>query len=144
MMETFKEFYYIEPASREVLIERMAKELERRGEIRFAYLFGSFLSEGSFRDVDVAIYVEEDRLPQQEVADYTMGLSHGLALLVTLPVEVQVLNYAPLGFKHSVLRHGRVLFSKDEGLRSDLIEAVSLEYMVFYEHSLEYLRDLIH
>jgi predicted nucleotidyltransferase len=137
-----KEFYYIEPASREVLIEKVRKELEKEDEIIFAYLFGSFLYQTSFRDVDIAIYLKEGKVPEGEVFDYTLELSQRLSLIISLPVEVQVINYAPLGFKFSVLKHGRVLFSKDEGLRSDIIEAVSQEYMDFYEHSLEYLRDL--
>jgi predicted nucleotidyltransferase len=142
MNEPIKEFYYTEPVIRKTLAERIKDELEKGEEIKFAYLFGSFLYDTSFRDIDVAVYVDEAKLPQ-EVNSYTMELSQGLSLLTSFPVEVQVMNHAPLGFKHSVLKHGQLLFSKDEKLRSDLIEAVSLEYMDFYEHSLEYLRDLL-
>jgi hypothetical protein len=56
-----------------------------------------------------------------------------------IPSDVQVLNYAPLGFKLSVLRNGKLLFSYDEKVLCDLIENVSLEYIPFYHISLEEL-----
>ena len=52
------------------------------------------------------------------------------------------MNYAPLGFKHSVLKNGKLLFSQDDNLRLDIIESVSREYMDFFELAIQYIRDI--
>jgi hypothetical protein len=53
-----------------------------------------------------------------------------------------VLNRAPLGFLHSVLR-GKLLFARDEERLSDLIEVVARDYMVFAHHRCQYLREIL-
>jgi hypothetical protein len=51
------------------------------------------------------------------------------------------LNGSSTGFQNSVYRTGRLLFSRDERLRLDILERNSLEAMDFLELSIEYLRE---
>ena len=50
---------------------------------------------------------------------------------VRLPVDVQVLNEAPLSFKYRVVTEGRLLLSRDERLRKELVNTITREYLDF-------------
>ncbi|HIC93407.1 MAG TPA: nucleotidyltransferase domain-containing protein [Anaerolineae bacterium] len=107
---------------------RLQKALEARAEIIFAYLHGSFAEGLPFHDVDVAVYL--DPAFATDIFDYEMSLSVELTRYLRFPVDVHVLNGAPLGFQHSVLR-GEVLLVRDEDELTGFIERVGLEYMDF-------------
>ncbi len=124
-------------------IRRELKALLReRKEILFAYLHGSFVEGIPYHDVDVAVYLNPDLLQQTDAFDYEMDLSAHLALTVHLPVDVHILNRAPLGFQHSVLR-GELLFTRDEEFLSDYVERVGWDYMQFAYHTREYLFEVM-
>lgn len=87
---------------RDELRRRLGEALEGREEIRFACLHGSVLGSHGFRDVDVAVWVDAARVPPEAAMDYEFALSAVLERHVRLPVDVQVLNHAPLGFRYAV------------------------------------------
>ena len=113
-----------------------------REEILFAYIHGSFLSLSDFRDIDVALFINPEEVSSEQAFDYSFRLSVELSHLTAQDIDIQIMNYAPLGFRHSVFKNGRLLFSRDETLRTDLMEETSLDYIAFYELSLQYIRDL--
>ncbi len=51
---------------KEILINNIEIFLEKRREIQFAYLFGSFLDGKAFRDIDLAIYIDKAYLNTQD------------------------------------------------------------------------------
>jgi hypothetical protein len=55
-----------------------------------------------------------------------------------LPIDVQVMNNAPLSFQHQVLQ-GKLLFTLDETQLTDFIEDVASEYMAFVHFLPDYL-----
>lgn len=97
-------------------------ELAASPDIVFAYLFGSFVSEPVFRDVDVAIWTTPDagRLADVDLADR-------LSTRTGLPVDVRRVNDAPVPFLFKVVR-GRLLVSRDDRLLADLIERTARAY----------------
>ncbi len=109
---------------------QLREALEPRGEIIFAYLHGSFAEGLPFHDVDVAVYLDPASAVAMDIFDYEMSLSVELTRTFRFPVDVHVLNGAPLGFQHSVLQ-GEALLVRDEDKLTDFIERVSLEYMDF-------------
>ena len=125
------------------IVEKIKKNLFSKKEIIFGYIHGSFLDNFPFRDVDVALYIDSKKIKKEHAFDYTFQLSLELKKQIGFDIDVQILNYAPLGFRHSVLKNGELLFSRDENLRLDMIENISLEYIDFYELSLQYLRDIV-
>lgn len=128
---------------RDGLRRRLRSELESYQEILFAYLHGSFLDEGlPYQDVDVAIYLDPTRVTYQDLFEYEMTLSVDLTLDLRVPVDIHVLNEAPLGFQHNVLYRGELLFSRDDECLTNLIEKVGLAYMEFAYHVREYLREV--
>lgn len=121
---------------------RLREKLEARAEIVFAYLHGSFAEGIPFRDVDVAVYLDPAFAIATDIFDYEMSLSVELTRTLRLPVDVHVLNGAPLGFQHSVLQ-GEVLLVRDEDKLTDFIERVALEYMDFAYLGHRYLLEVL-
>lgn len=94
---------------------RLRPLLEPRVEILEAYLFGSTAlgRAQSHSDIDVAVYVDEDRSVEGSFG-YRAGLATVLiAGLGTDAVDVVILNHAPPLLYHRVLRDGIRLFARD-------------------------------
>lgn len=108
----------------------LREALEAREEIVFAYLHGSFAEGLPFHDVDLAVYLDPALAMATDIFDNEMSLSVELTRSLRFPVDVHVLNGAPLGFQHNVLQ-GEVLLLRDEDELTDFIERVGLEYMDF-------------
>lgn len=80
--------------------------------IACAYLYGS-VARGTARpesDVDVAVLLEQD--PQPTLAESGIGLAGDLEASVGLPVDVVLLNLAPVDLVHRVLRDGIIVFER--------------------------------
>lgn len=90
----------------------------------FAYLHGSFTEGGNFRDIDVAVYTTG---PVREL-NLESDLSYELTEKTGYPVEVKMINNAPVAFQMAVLQSGRLVFSRDDEGRTDFIESVSNRY----------------
>ncbi|MEA2005677.1 MAG: nucleotidyltransferase domain-containing protein [Acidobacteriota bacterium] len=131
-------------SSKEKIIDQLKNAIIQKDEIIFSYIHGSFLDKFPFQDIDIALYIDSKKISSLQVFDYSFQLSVDLSKKIGLEVDIQIMNYAPLGFKHSVLRNGKLLFSKDENLRLNLIESLSLEYIDFYELSLQYIHDIVY
>ncbi|MEM0336065.1 MAG: hypothetical protein QXT33_06665 [Thermofilum sp.] len=100
------------------VLELLGGLLYERGEVLLAVVHGGFVSSNIFRDVDVAVYtgyaVSYDREPV-----YIDELRECLEEKVGLPIDVQLLDYAPPSFRLAALR-GKLLFEKTCGLRATL------------------------
>lgn len=116
----------IDAKKRESLANKLKEALICDQRIIFAYIFGSFIREEAFRDVDVAIFTKG-----KTGFDLESDLSLKLSEAIGFNVEVRVLNRAPLSFQMAVLREGRLLFSHDETIRTRFIERTSQRYREF-------------
>lgn len=133
-----------EKAVRVEIFNQLSTALQHRPEIVFAYLHGSFVDGGKYRDIDVAVYLDSEKADAVDGFDYAFEAAVDLSRQLRREVDVHVLNGSSTGFQNSVFRTGRVLFSRDERLRLDLLERNSQEAMDFHELSLEYLRECEH
>lgn len=118
--------YTIQHEGREALVRRLAAELEREPGVGFAYLYGSLLETDTVHDIDVGLYLRESM--DQPGFMIAAELSARLTALVEVPVDVRILNDAPLSFLYQVLR-GRLLVCRDEALLSTIIEDVARRYL---------------
>lgn len=118
--------YGIQPQTREALARRLAEELEKEPEIRFAYLYGSVLDSETVHDVDVGLFLRESEA--ETSAATVVNLSNRFTAIVGMPVDVRVLNEAPLSFVYHVLR-GRLLVCRDEGFLTQMLEDVARRYL---------------
>jgi predicted nucleotidyltransferase len=112
----------MEPARREAVVTTLAEQLAGRTDIAFACLFGSFLSAGGFRDVDLAIWTTPEAAATVDL-DLAVHLSRHLGL----PVDVRRVNDAPVTFLFHALR-GRVVAARDQHLLADVMERTARRY----------------
>lgn len=109
--------------TRQVLRERLL-ECEQ---VLFAYLFGSFTLEGSFEDIDVGVYVAPDILQHSDALPLSFDLADILEQAVGLPVDVVILNTAPLALQFEAAR-GEPLMARCWEELADFAEQVTLRW----------------
>lgn len=119
--------YKMDYKAKENIKSAIRKILKTKTEVGFAFLHGSFLEERSFHDIDVAVFISEDEIPD-DFFDYELSLSSILEGRVRLPMDVKILNHAPLAFRYEVTR-GEVIFSRDEEARLRFVENAWNQYL---------------
>jgi uncharacterized protein len=123
------------------LAKKISGILEKHQEISFAYLHGSFNEQGSFADIDIAVYLNS--LPQSPLA-YELQMEADLMReLGRYPVDVRILNRAPLSFRYNVIREGKVLVVRDEDQRSTFQETTVTRYFDFAPYRDAYLKETL-
>lgn len=130
------------PPERAAVIDAIRRHLEERQEILWAYLHGSFLEAGPYRDIDVAVWVGPKPGHPPEWRRYELDLSVALHCATHQPVEVRVLNDAPLAFRYHALRGQPLLVRDWEGL--DEVRARTWDdYFDFLPFARQYLREVL-
>lgn len=125
-------------SEKEKLLEQIKGYLLEREEIVFAYVLGTFLDRDDFRDIDLALFLDEKKMEQVDTLDWELELSLELEERVKpgrlferyVPVDVKALNGAPVCFRYSVSK-GLVLFSRDENAREEFVCRTWKEYIDF-------------
>jgi len=108
---------------REKLVRAIKDRLLQEPDILFAYLHGSFLTEESFRDIDIGVLT---CVPKG--LSFESDLSFELSKALGYDIDVRVINDAPVAFQMAVLRDGRLLLSQNDDVRADFIEKVGRRY----------------
>ncbi len=121
--------------------DKLIVELSGRPEIRFAILYGSALAGGPFHDLDIGVWVDPHQIADDQMLDYELSLSDRLSEVVGFPVDVRVLNHAPLLFRYQVSQ-GEPLFVQDDALLTTFLAQTWSRYLDFRPFALQYLRDL--
>jgi uncharacterized protein len=127
---------------REQLRSRLARDLDARPEILLAVLHGSFARGEAFRDIDVVVWLDPARLSKDERFRFALDLSVELRLTLAHPVDVRVLNDAPLGFRYHALA-GAALVVRDEEFLAELRARIWDEYLDFQPFARRYLREAL-
>lgn len=111
------------PEDRQRITESVRSLLASFDDIVCAYIYGSFARGEPVRDLDVALYLTEDK-------DFLFAVDVAALLRkdTGLEVDVTLINQAPVALQFAILRDGLLLFSKDEVRRMALIERVSRQY----------------
>ena len=123
------------------VVDSVKRALDTRLEISFVYLHGSFAKDGDFRDIDVAVYVKE--IPASPL-EYEIALEAELRQAVAgYPVDVRVLNNAPLSFRYHVIKEGRLIIVRNDDTRSDFQEATLAQYFDFAPFRTLYLKEAL-
>ncbi len=125
-MKLEKPLHRLSAEEKEKIIERIRKTLKKRSEVCFAYLFGSFTKHNLVRDIDVAIWVKRGTDSLEEV----IKLSEELERETRLPVDVVVLNNAPVTLRYNVFREGQLILVRDEcrNTHDEALIVATLEY----------------
>ena len=125
---------------KKTVIAAIARELHEHPEILFAYLHGSFLPGEVFGDIDVAVYLAE---PPASSVEYELDLELALNRAVPgFPVDVRLLNGAPLSFQFRVVKEGLPIVVRDEIGRADFQERTFKMYFDFAPFRKRYLQEV--
>lgn len=127
---------------KESLAAQLAEQMAQHPEVLFAYLHGSFIGEGPFRDIDLAVYVAPGAAPPDRLRWYECELATDLQSRVTIPVDVRILNDAPLTFRYQVLK-GKALLARDVEVLEEFRARTWDDYLDFAPSAHRYLREAL-
>jgi predicted nucleotidyltransferase len=127
---------------RDRIVGDLQRELDARPEVLLAVLHGSFPRGGVYRDIDVAVWLDPTRLSRDERFRYALDLSVHLRVQLGCPVDVRVLNDAPLAFRYHALQ-GRPLVTRDEAWLDELRARTWDDYLDFQPFARRYLREAL-
>jgi predicted nucleotidyltransferase len=122
-------------------VQKLKDFLSERDEVVFAYIHGSFVQGEEFQDVDVAVFVADGAPRSTDDIEYEISLSLRLEKELGLPVDVKILNNAPLAFRYHASR-GTLLLTRDESVREDFLDRTWSEYFDFLPLSRIYQDEL--
>ncbi|MGC8778813.1 MAG: type VII toxin-antitoxin system MntA family adenylyltransferase antitoxin [Candidatus Caldatribacteriaceae bacterium] len=125
-------------ARKREIIEGIKHVLAQEKELLFAYIFGSFVGEESYQDIDVAVYLKD---PQKvDVLRLELSLEEELEKIFHVPFDVRVINNAPLGFVYNVLTRKVLVLDRDIVCRAAFESRIFREYFDFQYLLAEYLK----
>ncbi len=127
---------------RDEIIETLRNRLSEDEKIIFAYVHGSFLDEGNFNDLDIAIFIDKGTEIDNDPVDLEISLSLELEKLSHLPIDVKILNAAPLSFCYHVTK-GMLVLSRDENIREEFLCRTWSAYFDFRPVSKIYLQESV-
>lgn len=131
----------IKEIDKQKIIRKLQDLLAEEENFIFAYLHGTFLSENEFNDVDIALYLDEKTVKKINPIDFEISYSLRLEKCLNVPVDVRILNCAPLSFRYQVTR-GYLLLSRDELIKEEFLCRTWSEYFDFKPVSKIYLKEI--
>lgn len=113
--------------------------IQKKEEILFAYLFGSFVDEETFNDIDVGIYLDKN-IKDKYGTFYEIELSNQIEEKLKIPVDIINLNVAPESIVFRATQ-GQLIKNNDDNLRINFITTCWKKYwdykILIQEHLLE-------
>lgn len=134
-------YFQISAKQKAIIAAAIKERLQKRPDIIFAYLHGSFFTADSFRDIDLAVYLANvPASPLQTELALETELGNAIR---DYPLDVRVLNNAPLSFRYNVIKYGKVLFASDDDARADFEETTLCNYFDFAPFRKMYLKETL-
>jgi predicted nucleotidyltransferase len=131
----------LKKSEKEKIIQKIISCLfEQHDEILTVYIFGSFISARYFSDIDIGIIAAMDL---SKPLEFELELENRLEKVIKYPVDVRILNQAPLSFAQNVFRSGRVIIDKNPNLRADFEGRILKQYFDFSPFQQRYLQEVI-
>jgi len=135
-----KHKHSLKPDQKEKLIAEISLYLEKNfKEVVAAYLYGSFVTDLFFSDIDLGILAKNDI---DEALNFELDLENRLERIVKYAVDVRVLNRAPLSFCQNVIRHRKVILDRKPNLRADFEGQILKQYFDFAYFQRRYLQEV--
>jgi predicted nucleotidyltransferase len=118
--------YIFTKEDKDRIISMMRSFLGSQDAIEFAYLYGSFLDDLPCHDIDIGVYVQG--IKGTDMLFYALELGDQFSREAGCPVDVRVLNDAPVSFLFHVLK-GELLTEQNPELREQLFEKTVSRYL---------------
>jgi predicted nucleotidyltransferase len=106
-----------------------------RPEIELAYLFGSVLKRPDWRDLDIAVLLDQTMVTQRsDWLRYGLRVGAELEQFLGRPrvaVDLRVLNDASLAFQNEVIKTGALILARDRRSQVAYESRVLVEFLDF-------------
>ena len=135
-----KHKHSLKPDQKEKLAVEISVYLEKNFEqVVAAYLYGSFVTGPFFSDIDLGILSENDI---DRALNFELDLENRLEGIVKYPVDVRLLNGAPLSFCQNVIRHRKIILDRKPNLRAEFEGQILKQYFDFAYFQRRYLQEV--
>ena len=121
----------IKEEEKKEIINSIKEIFEERSEIKHALIFGSFLSSLPFEDIDIALILDENFLENLDFIYYLGLLEAELSQKLKRKFDIVILNLTSLPFTYSVIKEGKLIFTKNRDEFFDFVERIVYEYLDF-------------
>jgi uncharacterized protein len=119
--------------SEEQVVEVIKIVLGRHPEIQFAWIYGSFTRHEAFQDIDLALYISRMICDMDPYALYKLQMQVAREveekIISPVPVDVRVLNDAPVEFQYEVIKTGRLVYERNREQRTDYEADIISRYL---------------
>ena len=124
--------------------EKIIKEIssyffQRHDDILTVYIFGSFILRRSFSDIDIGIITVTDL---SHPLEFELALESQLEKIIKYPIDIRILNQAPISFSQNVFRTGRVILDSNSNMRADFEGRILKQYFDFAPFRKRYLQEV--
>jgi len=134
-------YFQISESDKKIIMERLRYSLEKRPNLLFAYVYGSFVRADKFRDIDIAVYLKQiPSTPLHVELELETELGN---IIKNYLVDVRILNNAPLSFRYNVIKSGKPIVVVDDDARTDFEEATLSNYFDFSPFRKMYLKETL-
>jgi hypothetical protein len=124
----------------ESLINKIAQVLKSRDNISFAYIYGSSLKDiTTAQDLDIAVFLKHYTGLIESECKEAEEIKEALEPIINKPIDVKVMNDAPVEFQLEVIETGRPIYISDEVELTNYLEELSRKAIetIQYRYSLE-------
>jgi hypothetical protein len=134
-------YFQISESDKKIIMEKLRYSLEKRPNLLFAYVYGSFVVADKFRDIDIAVYLKQiPSTPLHVELELETELGN---IIKNYLVDVRILNNAPLSFRYNVIKSGKPIVVVDDDARTDFEEATLSNYFDFSPFRKMYLKETL-
>lgn len=122
------------------VLEKIENVIKSHEEIIFAYIFGSFIENETFNDIDLAIYIDENNISTKEIF-YEIELSNQVEEIIKIPVDVIVLNRTSDFVLYRVSK-GILIKNSDDDMRINFITTHWKSYLDYRNKIHEHVEEM--
>lgn len=128
-----------------IALRSIAKDMaEEFREVQLIYLHGSLLLGFEREDSDVDLAVIIDDVEEKDFIKQQLAYSDFFeSRFKKRDIDLKIINTAPLAFKYSVIKKGKIIFSRNENFRADFEVEVTKKYLDFRYYYEQYNQALI-
>jgi len=126
------------PDKKEVM-NKIGKIVSEFDYVSAAYVFGSYVHNDDFNDIDVALLISREPDPYKRFK-FEMMVARELERQIKprFEFDVKILNHAPIEFQYEVLKKGKAVFLRDRTENVEYESKTISDYLDF-QTTAEYL-----
>jgi uncharacterized protein len=125
----YRRDFVLSTEEKNLITEKLTRLISGQDQVVFSFVFGSFSNDfdnNPFQDIDIGIYVKN--MDPKTAVHYSLDLSQKLSKALRFPVDVRVVNDAPVPFLFHVIQ-GKLIVNKDDDITSGFMEHVIRRYL---------------